>query len=148
MVKVPVKLPLLMVIAVGVVWNIVLDKASMIVTFSPLHVGGKLAPVIVMLSPACAYDCDSEIPGPHSAGGWISRLILVVLLIDGSAHDPSTFIWYISEDAHSATVMESIAEAVSPLTGVTLLTDRLRVTPGAVPALSATTASKPLIGVM
>ena len=148
MINVPEKLPLFTVIVEGFVCRVTLAVASLIVTVSPLHGAGMFAPVTVIVSPTCAYDCESDIPGPHSAGGCISTLTFAIFSIDGSAQAPSMLIWYISGDAHSATVMVRTAEAVSPLAGVTLPVDKLVVTPGAEPAVSDTAALKPLMDVI
>jgi hypothetical protein len=56
--------------------------------------------------------------------------------------------WYIFEDAQSAIDIVSVTEAACPVVGVTLLVDRLQVTPGADPAESSTGALKPLTDVM
>ena len=54
MVNVPVKPPLFTVIVAGVVCNTVLEKASIMVTDWLSVAGGKLAPVMVIESPAWA----------------------------------------------------------------------------------------------
>ena len=74
----------------------------------------------------------------------MSRLMSIILVIDGAVLPPFTLIWYIFGDAQSATDIVSVAEAACPVLGVTLLVDRLQVTPGAEPGESATRALKPL----
>lgn len=78
----------------------------------------------------------------------MSKLMSIILVIDGFVQAPPTLIWYMLGATQSATLTVSVAEAACSLLGVTLFVDKLNVMPGGEPGVRMTGALKPLTEVM